>query len=227
MPSNRNLYFIYELTGAPGTAIDPDTQDPVPSLQVAAGRPAILIKGEAIDGALLGPWEGSVSARSGPDTWSEADRVPLRVTFSSLEAIEDMVAWDDPAVTLPDGARFAMVGAIENWTTPARASDGACLPALSSLGAQDPFAGASDGGMRLYRFAAMHLPGDQVIVLDYPVGTTGLGPNGMDGLRVLHPAAFLYAAPSPEWTSIGVYPHGTPNGHRVDLRPVTGGGGGC
>jgi hypothetical protein len=49
----------------------------------------------------------------------------------------------------------------------------------------------------------------------------------MTGLQVLHPGAFLQASPSGDWISVSVYPHGSPNGNRVDLRPVNGGGGGC
>jgi len=141
MPSNRNLYLIYRFTGVAGMAVDPESQQTVPSLQLTDARPAILLRGEAIDNALLGAWEGTVSARVGPDTWSEQDRVPLRVTFTTVEPVEDMMEWDDPAVTLPDGERFAMVGTIDNFTTSALASDGTCLPALSSLGQQNPFSG--------------------------------------------------------------------------------------
>jgi hypothetical protein len=227
MPSNRNLYMIYRFTGVAGTAVDPGSQQEVPSLHVTEARPVILIRGEAIDTALLGPWEGTVSARSGPDSWSEQDRVPVRITFTAVEPIEDMSEWDDPAVTLPDGERFTMVGTIENFTTPALASDGTCLPALSSLGQQNPYSGAAEGEVRMFRFPGMHLPGDHVLVLSYPPGTTGLGGDGMTGLRALHPAAFLQSAPSDDWTFLSIYPHGTPNGHRVDLRPVQGGGGGC
>lgn len=64
-------------------------------------------------------------------------------------------------------------------------------------------------------------------MLSYPAGSTGLAVNGMTGLQVLHPGAFLQASPSGDWISVSVYPHGSPNGNRVDLRPVNGGGGGC
>jgi hypothetical protein len=226
MPSNRSLFLIYKVTGTIGTFTDPGTKEASPSITVTAAVPAVLLEGDAIDGALLGAWEGTVSKRVDDSSFDDAVRVPIRISFGSLSPLSNFNVWSS-SKTLPDGKRSAMIGTVENFSSAVKASDGKCFASLASLGSKDPFLGASSPAVKLYRVAGMHTPGDQVIVLDYPSGTKGLSANGMDGLRILHPGGLLLKSPGDDWDSISIRPHGTPNGNRVELRPVKGGGGGC
>src|SRR5262249_20866649 len=138
----------------------------------------------------------------------------------------NLLVWGSTS-TLPDGQRFAMQGTIENFGAAVQDSTGACRASLKAMGVKNPFAGASDGAVQLWRVAGMHFAGDQVIVLQYPTGTQGLSQNGMDGLRVLHPGGLIQKTPSDVWSSMVIRPHGTPNGNTIELHPVRGGGGAC
>jgi hypothetical protein len=229
MISNRNLFLVYRLTGTISTYNDPNTGQSSPSLHITGGAPVVLLEGKAIDTVLLGPWEGTVSKLASPGKWDPMSRVPIRLSFTGTSPQSNLHVWStaNAAPTLPDGQVFAMTGAIDNFSQSVRASDGSCMGSLSALGANNPFPGASASNVSLYRLAGMHGPGDQVIVLIYPSGVSDLGPNGMDGLRVLAPGGLIQVSPSSLWSSMNIYPHGTPNGNNMDLRPVVGGGGGC
>lgn len=62
--------------------------------------------------------------------------VPIRVRLDAMvQATETDRLFGPP--------RFAVLGRIENATSGARASDGGCFPALSSLGERNPIFGAS------------------------------------------------------------------------------------
>lgn len=228
LPSHRALYTLYKLTAVITTYTDPYTKQEGPALHVTGGKPLIVISGKAIDGAYLAPgfaFEGTVSSRTDDSHFDSSTQVPIRISFTSLEAWANMPSWTSG--TLKDGTRYKMVGTIENWSTPVKAADGTCLPAFSAMGDANTWAGATDPTVRLYRFPGMHFPADEVHVLDYPVGTMGLSANGMGGMTALHPAALIQEQASDEWDSLGVFPHSAPNGHTMTLHVVTGGGGAC
>jgi hypothetical protein len=185
-----------------------------------------LLKGKAIDSALLGTWEGSVSKRTGESKFDDKTRIPLRITFSSLEKASNFAVWE-PGKTLKDGARYTIGGTVENFDHAVRSSTGKCLRSLASLGDSNPWLGAPEGGVQLVRMAGMHFPGDQVLVFTYPKGTSGLSPTGMQGLRYAHPGGLLQTDPNDEWGSIQFFPHSAPNGNTVKLHPVSGGGESC
>jgi hypothetical protein len=60
----------------------------------------------------------------------------------------------------------------------------------------------------------------------YPPGTDDVSANGMGGMAPLLPAALLATDPGDGLTQ-RIWPHATPNGHQVELRPVAGGGEAC
>lgn len=228
LPSHRALYTVYKLTGVITTYTGPYTKQDGPALQVTSGKPLIVIAGKAIDGAYLAPGfalEGTVSSRTDDSHFDSTKPVGIRISFTSLEPWADMPSWTSG--TLKDGARFKIVGTIENWSAPVKASDGTCLPAFSVLADANTWAGATDPTVRLYRYPGMHFAADEVHVLDYPVGTTGLSANGMGGMTALHPAALIQEQASDEWSTLGIFPHSAPNGHTMTLHVVTGGGGAC
>jgi len=234
--SQAYLYLLYRVTGTVGPGVSNPSTGLITdaSIQIDEAVPAILIDGRAIDGAFLGPWEGTVSERAKDSTcflttpcWDERRLVPLRVTFSTLEQIGNIA---DPGTfePEPDGELFAMVGNVDNLTDPVLASDGKCIASLVSLGKANPFRPATNAVVKLYRVPSMHTPGDDELVLDYPADAEGLGgANGMSPLNVLHPANLMLEADSPAWDSISIHNHGTPNFSEINLHPVSGGGGAC
>jgi hypothetical protein len=229
MVSNRNLFLIYRLTGNISTYKDPSSGQSWPSLHITDGAPVVLLEGKAIDSVLIGALEGTISKLASPGKWDPNSRVPIRLSLTGTSPQPNLHVWSTAisAPTLPDGQVFAMNGTVDNFSQSVRASDGSCMGALFALGANNPFPGASVPTVSLYRLAGMHGPGDQVMVLVYPPGVSDLGPNGMVGLRVLAPGGLIQVSPSGEWSSMSIFPHGTPNGNRIDLHPVMGGGGGC
>ncbi len=180
------------------------------------------------------------------DSYDPGDPIPIRVSFTSTSPLPNFVVFgiDSAPQTpsgplLPDGTRVLLNGTVENFGQSVTASDGTCLPNLSSLGAVNPFYAATDAGVQLFRMAGMHFPGDQVSVFIYPphdVAAANLSVNGMVGLGFFHPDSFLI--PSDEIASswpggqdlsgVGpVRPHQPPNGHELVLHPVSGAGGIC
>jgi len=226
MPSNRNLFMLYKVKGMITEFTDPDSNEKLPAIKMTSVAPAILLEGKAIDGVMLRAWEGTVSQRTGDAKFDSTTRVPMRLSFSSLMQLSNLSVWN-PGTTLKDGERYVAMGTVENFNQSVLGSDGTCLPSFSSLGSANPWLGATDPSVTFQRIAGMHFPGDQVNVLSYPKGTTGLTANGMGGLRVMHPGGLIQVDAQDEWNDIHIFPHAAPNGNTVELHPVTGGGGAC
>jgi hypothetical protein len=228
-PSYRFLYTVWHVRGE---RVAPDGEGR-PGVRNAIVEPAITFSGELIDSVALGAWEGTVSRRTGDNTFDAADRVRFRVVFDRVEPNEHVAVlpeWDDPGVLLPapEANMFRAIGTIQNWTERVTAADGTCLEAIGTLGAASPFFEATAPALTLYRYPSMHGPGDHVTVLDYPPGSRDLSVNGMSGLYFNHPAALLQVAPRDPWDRWSSYPHATPNGHSVEgVVKVEGGGAPC
>ena len=226
MPSNRNLLYVYQVTGAVGTYTDP-SGNKYPSINISTIAPYILISESAFDTAFTA-WEGTVSKRKSASAFDPSKLAPIRISISSYTAARAIPVWDVVTKGLPDGAVDNLVGAIANFSSAVKGSDGKCIPALSSLGTANPFSGARSGAISMFRMATMHFPGDQVMVFEYPAGTTGLATSGMGGITILSPAGLLQdSAKDPFWGDQQINPHAAPNGHVMHLHPVSGGGGGC
>jgi hypothetical protein len=221
LPSHRDMFLVYRVTGTIGTYADPYTHGHSPSLHVTSGAPAILLTGQAIDGAFEGVWEGDVSARTSTG-FDVTHRVPLRVRFDHLAQQANLHAWSG-TTTLHDGEVFALEGHIENWSTAVDSHDGHCLASLTAMGASNPFAGASSGDMSIFRLGGMHFPADEVVVVVYPAGTTGLTAEGMTGLHVMTPGDLLRVSPTTDDVTLDLFPHGAPNGNSLVLRRVADG----
>jgi hypothetical protein len=228
-PSYRFLYTVWHVRGE---RVAPDGEGR-PGVRNAIVEPAITIPGEVIDSFALGTWEGTVSRRTGENTFDATDRVRFRVVFERMEPNEHVAVlpeWDEPAVLLPEpeANMFRAVGTIQNWSERVTAADGTCLEAIGTLGAASPFFEATEPTLTLYRYPSMHGPGDHVTVLDYPPGSQDLSPNGMSGLYFNHPAALIQSEAHDPWDRWSSYPHATPNGHAVEaVVKVDGGGAPC
>jgi len=227
LPSNRNLYLVYRITGTLGA----DSDQGFTTIRLKTAKPVVFIHGKAVDGAYLGAWEGLAARRTSTSDFDRtvSKQVPVRVTFSSLEKINSLKIWDDAAHLLPDGDVYRLKGTVDNLAHGVTSSAGKCLPALSNLKTANPFDGADTGAIDLYRLAAMHFGGDQVMVFSYPQGKSGplggLGFNGMGVLTTLQPASFLQQDPGSTWLQVSIRPHGRPNGGLLILHPATAGGG--
>jgi hypothetical protein len=228
-PSYRFLYTIYRVRGETTTVAG----EPRPGLRVVSLEPAITIRGEAIDSLGLGAWEGTVSRRTGPNTFSHDDRLRVRMTFDGVEPnahVATLPVWDELTVLLPtpEASLFRTTGVIANWNERITAADGTCLEALATLGEASPFYGTTNASVALYRYPFMHGPGDHVTVFDYPLGAMDLSENGMGGIYFNHPAALIQDGPREPWGEWFAIPHATPNGHSIeDMVAVEGGGAPC
>jgi len=222
MPCNRNMYTLYRITGKLGQAKQSWSKDTIPGIQVATGAPVVMVPGKIIDGSLVGAWEGTTNARR-PDGTFAPDVVPIRVSFSNLVPVSNLKIWET-GTSLPDGPVFKLTGTIENFDKSVKASDGTCYPALTSLGDKNPFHGATSGDVDTYRLGGMHFPGDQVLVFTVPKATSDWSVTAMGGLGPFGPSDWLATKGR---STLSLNPHGLPKGNKIEIKVVTGGGGGC
>ncbi|MFI5363308.1 MAG: hypothetical protein ACHQ49_15180 [Elusimicrobiota bacterium] len=205
MPSNRTNFLIYRVRGTLGPVLTNDYGNTTKSISVAEMTPAVLIRGRALDSAFLGRWVGTVTKRNPdpaatPQTRFLADQlVPIDLQFTGLTRRPDNLCSFDKSSTLADGDVYALDGVVSNFSD------------LAALGAQNPFLGATDGRVTMYRFDTMHFAGDNVIVFAYPQGTQKLTANGMTGNFMMQPAALIRKSPAPDRQALTIFPHGISN----------------
>jgi hypothetical protein len=224
MPSNRNLYTLYKVTGEVGTGTDPIFKTKVDVIKATSIKPVIIISGKAIDTAqTFGAWEGTVAARKDASTFDPNKRVAVRIKFSTIDKIVAHFATWQGGTTLKDGDNYVVNGTIENFSDPVVAADGSCMPSLASLGANSPFAGAANGDVSLERVGGMHFAGDDEHVLTMPQGAEGWSLTAMGSFGRFLPSDFI----STKAGSGAMTPHGTPSGAGIELEAVTKGGGSC
>jgi hypothetical protein len=227
MLSNRGLFLIYRVAGALGTMTDSSGM-PWTTIHITEAVPVIHLPGKTIDTVLQSTvFEGTVSKRISDGVWDMVNTTPIRISFSSMTHNTFVLLWANQGATWPDGETFNVNGTIENWAQNAKASDGTCMPSLMSLGQANPFFGAPNGDMNMFRIVEMHgSPGEREMVFTYPP-TSGLTPTGMGenaATSIFYPSGLMMNAPV---TKLSINPHSSPNGHQVNLQPVQGGGGGC
>jgi hypothetical protein len=224
MPSNRNLYTLYKVSGEIGTGTDPVFKTKVDVIKATSIKPVIIISGKAIDTAqTFGAWEGTVAARKDASSFDPNKRVAVRIKFSTLDkAASHFATWQGGA-SLKDGDYYTVHGTVENFSDSVVADDGSCMPSLASLGAESPFAGAKSGDVSLLRIGGMHMPGDDEHVLTMPQGAEGWSVTAMGSFGRFLPSDFI----STKAASGDMTPHGTPSGAGIELEAVTKGGGAC
>lgn len=229
-PTNRVTYTLYQLSGVLGAPLDTGS-GPEPTIRLTGARAVVSVDGCVLDSRLLGTWEGSASeAYAAPvghapflQYFDESKRVPIRIKLDALEAMPTLSDYAGGALT--DAATYRLKGRIENWDWPVTAGD-KTFPALTSLGAKNPFAGASSGSVELYRLGNMHgQNNDGHWVLTYPNGAKNLTGNGMSYTLTALTAPALLLAPTAkvdELQQLTIAPHipFATNGHTVVLSPV-------
>jgi hypothetical protein len=225
MPSAHNMFVIYRVTGPIGSWTD-EWKQTWPTIHLTSLHPEILIPGKIIDDAFP-VWEGTVSERIDAGHWDPTKMVPIRVRFSSLAKGNNLVFWEDSTQRLADGATYFANGVVDNMKSAVLGADGSCLPPLAGYGNANPFGGAKDDNVMMFRESAMHFGGDEQTVLQYPTATPGLSQTGMGGLTALSPANFILEQDVTDWNEYSFVPHGLPTGHLLKLHPAMGGGGAC
>jgi len=230
-PSNAYLNLIYRVTGKIGKTVKDPIYGNLETIRVADAEPIISITGCAMDSALLGTWEGTVSRRMLQPTghypftknFDEAREEPLQMTFTKAEYLWNLMEWSGEGRT--DFEAYKLTGTIDNLATAAKTPEDKTLPALDKLGAENPFLGAKDNSVELYRQTNMHGIGfDNHWVLTYPSGSKDLTINGMSDSIDLFTPATLISLDVPErlFAQLTVRPH-IPfrgNGHVVSLTPT-------
>lgn len=225
LPSNRPMFMLYLVEGKVGTYTDP-TWGKLDAITIKRIAPSIMLSADAIDKKFIGAWEGIVASRTSAGHYDMSKPLKIRLELTAAKAIDNIAEWGTPTETLPDGGRYKLTGVIANWSTSVKAADGTCLPSLTASAAKNPFFGGKNGNIDMYRLAAMHFSGDQVLVFTYPSGVSELSSNGMGGLGAFGMQDFLRVDAGDD-SGLDIRPHATPNGHELKIAPVTGGGGGC
>ncbi|HEY2364915.1 MAG TPA: hypothetical protein VGH87_00970, partial [Polyangiaceae bacterium] len=224
MPSNRNLYTLYKVSGEVGTGTDPIFKTKLDIIKATSIKPVILISGKAIDTAqTFGAWEGTVAARKDASSFDPNKRVPIRIKFSTIDKTAAHFATWQGGASLKDGDYYTVHGTVENLSAGVVADDGSCMPSLASLGTSSPFAGATSGDVSLMRVGGMHFAGDDEHVLTMPAGAEGWSVTAMGSFGRFLPSDFI----STKAAAGDMTPHGTPSGAGIELEAVTKGGGTC
>jgi hypothetical protein len=226
MPSNRYLYTIYRVEGRLTTTHDEASHSDLPALALTKAAPAILLPGKVIDTAQIGAWEGTLPSRvahgTGMHLFDASKSVPFRVSFTRVDShASHFRKWTDGS--LPDGDAYTVEGTVDNWSKAVTGSDGKCIPALTSMGAKNPLAGATSPKVSLARIAGMHFPGDDEHVLTLPAGAQGWSPTTMGSFGRFRMSDFL----SSDVAHGTMFPHGMPTGAQLSLGAVQGGGDEC
>lgn len=181
--------------------------------------PVVRLAPDVLDGAMSGAWEGTMSKRTGANTYDPDQRIAVRVSWTGYASEHTKLpTWSpyDPD-DVPLDEILTARGVIENATSPITLADGQCAPSLASLGEGSPIFD-DDALVEMLRIVAMHVPGDYQLSFE----------GGMGSMMPAHPAAFLQTEPRAQFTTITNSPHGAPNGmHLEDFRAVTGGGSAC
>ncbi|HEY8075870.1 MAG TPA: hypothetical protein VIF62_17205 [Labilithrix sp.] len=229
-PTNRLTFTIYQFKGELGAEVE-TPYGKATAIRLKDARAVVEVPGCALDSRLLGTFSGSVSERlatpSGAGPWAkafnESKRVPIHVTLDSIEKGVTLAEYKGGA-KLSDAETYVLSGTIDNFDKEVTVS-GKKYASLAAMGAKNPFAGAKNGKIQLYRLGNMHgQTNDGHWVLTYPSGSETLTMNGMSyTLSAFTAPSFLLAdeKSAPEMSTVTIRPHipYTANGHSVILTP--------
>jgi hypothetical protein len=211
----HNLFAVYKVTGTLKQVSGAD------AIQVKTIAPVSWIPGAVQDKLMLGTWEATAAGRVGTDKFDK--NTPVKFRFTMKTTADNTPLWTH----LGGGDGLTISGAIDNWTSGVKAANGTCLKSLASLGTGSPFYMATQNRLTLWRHPNMHGLNDEVIVMDYPTGSVDLSMNGMGWIGAFTPTALIQTS-GPDYTSIEIRPHATPNGALLwNFAKVTTGGTTC
>jgi hypothetical protein len=207
--SNRNLFTVYKVKGKIRTSTGSDGKT-MSSLAVAGYQPFLQIDGCAIDGLLLGSWEGAVSARistSDEDflVFDASKALEFKVTFSSLRKTENLQDWDHKGQEI-GGTAYQVQGEITNFQN------------LVDLGEANPFWTAPSAAVSLYRYPGMHAQGDNELVMNWPKAPR-VSSSGMTPILPVSPKLLIAEKIPNQMLNLDFMEHGTPTGFKMTLSP--------
>lgn len=235
-PTNRITFMVYAFEGTAGAKVS-GPWGSATALHITKVRPAVMVDGCAFDSRLAGTWSGTVSERletptgGGPfaRAFDDQKRVPIHLTLGSLTKTPNLQEYK-AGPRISDAEVYSLSGSIDNFDHDVTV-DGKTYPSLKGMGAKNPFLGAQDGKVELYRLGNMHgQQNDGHWVFTYPEGSQALTLNGMSFTLIGQTAASMLippeAKPPEELTSITIRPHipFTVNGHTIVLTPEKVGG---
>lgn len=199
---HRHALAIYELTLEGG--------------HVKSFKPAIMFDESVFVAPFMGQaFEGKISSRDSNGQYSMHGTLPVRV-----EILNEVVS---PA---GEGFIYEAKAVITNLDKAVKASDGTCMPALSSNGAQAPFAAGAVVTLGAGRSPSMHNFGDDEFVFSVTVNGVANG-TMMNNTWYRGPIDIIDGTLAPAGTYTG-FGHGSPGSIvALDITPVTGGGGDC
>lgn len=179
-------------------------------------RPVVLFADSLLLAPLMGKaFEGLIAKRINGSYELEAT-LPIRLRLSPV--LKAVVVQGDTSYEIP--------ASIENLATAITASDGTCMPGLSSYGAQAPFDAGKTVVLRVTRVVSMHAFGDDEIVFNLDVDGLSKG-SVMSRTWFFTPLDLIKNTLTPTGTYTGLA-HGfykaTPT---LILNPASGGGGAC
>jgi hypothetical protein len=183
---------------------------------VKSHRPAVRLSESFFLAPLLGmTLEGNLSARMGADEYELNTTLPIRVQIAATFAAEP-----------EEGRTHQVVATIVNFNQTVQASDGRCLPALTSHGSLSTFDATDQVELRGHRHPSMHAFGDDQFVFGWLVNGATYG-SMMDGPWYRGPVDLVRGTHHVTGPYSG-YGHGAPYSlPTIDVTPVTGGGQAC
>jgi hypothetical protein len=199
---HRHALAIYELTLAGG--------------QVKSFKPAIMFDESVFVAPFMGQaFEGKISNRDSNGQFSMDGTLPVRV-----EILSEIVT------PLDTGFAYEAKAVITNLDKAVKASDGTCMPALSSNGAQAPFDAGAVVTLGAGRSPSMHNFGDDEFVFSVTVNGTANG-TMMNDTWYRGPVDLIEDTLAASGTYNG-FGHGSPGSIvALNITPVKGGGGDC
>lgn len=180
-------------------------------------RPAIVFAESLFMAPLMGKaFDGLISKRTEANRYDLTPSLPVRVHILTGQYQGE-----------PNGAsNFQVKAAIANLAGPVTASDGACMPSLSSHGNQAPFAPGAEVFFQVGRVPSMHVFGDDELVFTLYAGG-GWSGSLMSTEWFFTPLDLVKNALTPTGTYGGVG-HGAPGTiPMLSLQPASGGGEAC
>jgi hypothetical protein len=225
----RRLYTLYRATGA--------LVDGGPVLAATAVTPVVTATADAIADLYDRPFEGTANLRlvpfptEGLFKFDEAATARLRLEPIGRRAPEPLDIGHEEGH--PDQTTVAVEFVVTNMNVGVASADGTCLPSLSSYGEANPFHTGTVDEVEMTRFANMHAPGDDHVVMaaiDPQAADTGIavalgGSMDIDDLSYqrVTGAPYLWLDPSlslDENLAMSQVIHGTPNGFTLALAPA-------
>jgi hypothetical protein len=229
-PTNRVTFTLYQFAGKLGPQVD-TSYGKATAITLTNVRAVVEIDGCALDSRLLGTFTGSVSARlatptgSGPfvKAFDATTRIPIHVTLDSITKGATLGEYKGGG-RISDGDTYVLAGTLDNFDKDVTIG-GKTYASLTAMGATNPFLGAKDNKIQLFRTGNMHgLVNDSHWVLTYPSGSQSLSTTGMSNtLTALTAPAWLMSATGQpaDLATVTINPHipYAANGNSVTLSP--------